>query len=306
MLSKWIGRRIVRGGLTLRTVAALGALLGAGCVRHAIQQDQRQEATMKSVEIAGPQGKIAVSEFGAGAGLPLLFLHADSGRASQWSDVARALATSRRALAFDFRGGGQSAPARDGDYSYTGRADDVAAVADALLPQRFVIVAHSGGAAVALEYAARHATRVAGLLLVDPPTDPRALPRHVREGLVRDLAGPNSLKAQQDFYRTIVGENPTTRARVLADCEAVVPAARAGIGAAFASWNPESALSGWHGPTRVLVTPPNDNEHALHQMRRDLPHRVIGGTGHWIQLDQPAMVERSILEFVAVLEGTPG
>lgn len=257
---------------------------------------------MKTIHVAGPQGALAVSELGAGGGLPLVFLHADSGRASQWSGVVRALANDRRKIALDFRGSGESAPARDGDYSYLGRADDVAAVADALGLRRFVIVAHSGGAAVALEYAARHATRVAGLLLVDPPTDPRALPQDVREQMVRDLAGPQSLKAQQDFYRTIVGDNPATRERVLADCEAVEHAARAGIGAALANWNPQPALEAWRGPTLVLSTPPSDNEHALYRLRPDLPHRVIGGAGHWIQLDQPALVAREIVAFVAGLE----
>lgn len=259
----------------------------------------------KSGAISGPQGTIAVRKLGAGAALPLLFLHADSGLASQWTDVACAVANAHRTVAFDFRGSGQSAPARDGDYSYAGRAGDVAAVADALLPQRFVIVAHSGGAAVALEYAAMHATRIAGLLLVDPPTDPRVMPRHVREGFVRDLAGPDGLQAQQNFYRTIAGENPTTRARVLADCEAVAPAARAGMGAALASWNPEPALRAWHGPALVLATPPNDNEHALYRLHPGLPHRVIPDAGHWIQLDQPALVERAILDFAAEAERAP-
>jgi pimeloyl-ACP methyl ester carboxylesterase len=281
---------------------ALGWLPAMAYVRHASQEHSTQEDIVTSI-VAGPQGQIAVTELGGGDALPLVFLHADSGLASQWEGVARAMPNDRRRVAFDFRGSGQSAPARDGDYSYAGRAGDVAAVADARSLQRFVIVAHSGGAAVALEYAAQHPTRVAGLLLVDPPTDPRAMPQSVRESFVRDLAGPNSLQVQQEFYRTIAGDNPTTRARILADCEAVLPAARAGFGAALAGWSPEPALRGWRGPTLVLASPPNDNPHALYRLRPDLPHRVISGTGHWIALDQPALVERIVLEFVAGLEG---
>lgn len=260
---------------------------------------------MQQTKIPGPQGELFVEQAGRGAGLSVLFLHADSGRAAQWREVAQQLAKERRTVAFDFRGSGESAPARDGEYSYSARADDVGSVLDALGLNQVVIVAHSGGAAVALEYAARHAGRVAGLLLVDPPTDPRALPQQVRDGFVRDLAGPRSLQVQQDYYRTIVGENPATRERVLADCASVSPAARAGAGLALANWDPEPALSSWHGRTLVLVTPANDNEHALYRLRAGLPHRVVSGAGHWIQLDQPQVVEQAIREFLAGLEAKP-
>jgi len=257
---------------------------------------------VKQIKIAGPQGELGVNEAGRAGGLPLLFLHADSGRASQWREVIQTLAEEWRTVAFDFRGSGNSAPARDGDYSYAGRAGDVAAVVSALALDRPAIVAHSGGAAVALEYAAEHASGVSGLLLVDPPTDPRALPQHVRDGFVRDLAGPRSLQVQQEYYRTIAGENPTTRARVVADCESVAAAARVGFGRALATWNPERALSAWHGPALVLVSPPNDNEHALHRLRPDIPHQVIAGAGHWLQIDQPALVAQAIRAFVSSLE----
>lgn len=249
-------------------------------------------------KVSGPQGELSVTQAGEGDGLPLLFLHADSGRAEQWREVMAELGPERRTAAFDFRGSGESAPARDGDYSYAGRAGDVAAVLTALSWERSVLVAHSGGAAVALEFAAQQPSRVAGLLLVDPPTDPRGLPQKVREGFVRDLAGPQSLKVQQDYYRSIAGENAATRARVLADCEAVSAEARAGIGQALATWNPEPALRAWRGSALILVTPPNDTEHALHRLRLDIPHRVVGGAGHWLQLDQPQLVAQAIRGFV--------
>lgn len=44
---------------------------------------------------------------------------------------------------------------------------DVEAVVDALDLDRIVLVGHSMGASIALEYAAQHPDRVAGLVLVD-------------------------------------------------------------------------------------------------------------------------------------------
>ena len=78
-------------------------------------------------------------------------------------------------------------PAANGDYSFDGRAEDVAAIADAFHLERFVIVAHSGGAGVALAYAAGNADRVAGILMVDPATNPRALPQEIRDRFVSIL-----------------------------------------------------------------------------------------------------------------------
>ncbi|HEY5958144.1 MAG TPA: alpha/beta hydrolase [Polyangiaceae bacterium] len=289
---------------TLAPLAWVG-LLTLACAGHATNVKHTQEAIMEQMKIAGTQGDLFVEQAGHGDGLSVLFLHADSGRASQWREVAHDLAKERRTVAFDFRGSGESDPARNGDYSYAGRADDVGSVWDALSLSQAVIVAHSGGAAVALEYAARHAGRVAGLLLVDPPTNPRALPQQVRDGFVSDLAGPHSLQVQKDYYRTIVGENAVTRERVLIDCESVVPAARAGNGLAFATWDPEPTLNAWQGQALVLATPANDNEHALYRLRNDLQHRLVTGAGHWIQLDQPLIVEQAIRDFLAALETQP-
>lgn len=253
-------------------------------------------------KVAGPQGELSVTQSGEGLGLPLLFLHADSGRAEQWREVMTELAAERRVAAFDFRGSGESGGARDGDYTYAGRAGDVAAVLDALGWERSVLVGHSGGGAVALEFAARQPKRVAGLLLVDPPTDPRALPQKVRDGFVRDLAGPRSLQVQQDYYRSIAGPNAATRDRVLADCETVSAEARAGIGKALAVWDPEPALRAYNGSALMLITPPNDTEHALYRLRPDIPHRVMGGAGHWLQIDEPKAVAQVLRSFVSGFE----
>lgn len=260
---------------------------------------------MKTRLISGSQGRLSVTEHGKGSALPVLFLHADSGRAAQWSELANRIGEERRTVSFDFRGSGESEPARNGDYGYEGRAADVSSVADALDLAKFVIVAHSGAAAVALEYGVRQPTRVAGLFLVDPPTDPRALPKEVRAGFVRDLAGPNGLKVQRDFYATLVGSNSAVRERVLADCEAVAPAARAGFGAALADWNPEPTLQAWRGPIFILATPNNDNEHALYRLRSDIAHEIVSPAGHWVQLDQPARVEQSIRRFIERVESEP-
>jgi pimeloyl-ACP methyl ester carboxylesterase len=267
---------------------------------------ETKEMTMTMSTIAGPQGQLATYSVKVGDGLPILFLHGDSSRASQWDQVVGLTTADREAVTFDFRGHGASAPAADGDYSYDGRARDVGAVADAFDLRKFLIVAHSGGCAVALAYAAKHRDRVAGLVLVDPATDPRALPKEIREGFARDLAGPNSLDVQNAYYTSIAGANAAVRQRVLGDAAVVDPAARAGAGKALAEWNPEPTLNAYHGPMLMLVTEPNDNPAALYRLRPDIPHQIVTGTGHWVMLDKPEVVAEAVNTFAATIETGQG
>lgn len=245
------------------------------------------------------QGRLAIYEKGRGAGLPVLFLHADSGRAAQWDEVLEQISADRPVIALDSRGSGASAEAKDGDYSYEGRAADIDAVAEARKLERFVLVAHSGSGAAALIHAARNPGRVAGLFLLDPATDPRAFPREIRDGIVAGLAGPDSLVFQKQFYATIAGGDAKTQARVLADCEMVAPEARLGFGKAFAAWNPEPALDAWTGPIFILSSEASDNGAALYRLRPEIPHAVMKGTGHWLQLDAPDIVADAIRRFIA-------
>jgi pimeloyl-ACP methyl ester carboxylesterase len=284
-------------------IGAIAAVtLVAGCGAAPRARTTAQEVSMSSRQIQGPQGSLAIHHSGAGTGTPVVFLHADAGRSAQWSETMARIGATRPVAALDFRGHGESAPARDGNYSYAARATDVAALADAISWKRFAIVAHSGGSAVALEYAAKHPDRVAGILMVDPPTDPRKMPPAVREKFVADMAGPNNLEALRAFYTGIAGPNEATKARVLADVDKVAPTARSGIANALAEWNPEGALGAYHGPMLVLASPPNDTPAALYRLRTDIPHRIVTDTGHWLQLDQPRIVENAITEFVASLD----
>jgi pimeloyl-ACP methyl ester carboxylesterase len=256
--------------------------------------------------VRGPQGQLATFEAGQSERLPALFLHADSGGAHQWQEVVLRVALERRAVAFDFRGHGASEPARNADYGYVGRAEDVSSVLHSLGLRRCLLVAHSGGAAVALQFAAQHPQQVAALLLIDPATDPRALPPAVKRDMLRDLAGPRSLDVQKAFYASIAGQDPAVPERVLADCERVDAAARLGVAEALAEWDPEPTLNAWQGPWFILASGANDNAHALYRLRPDVAHSVVPDVGHWIQLEKPALIEQMVRRFLHAVEGSRG
>ncbi len=260
---------------------------------------------MKLSTIQGPQGQLVALRINSAKvnGLPLVFVHADPGRASQWEAVMASMADTHDMTAFDFRGSGASAPSADGDYSYAGRAADITAVVDALHIKRFVIVAHSAGAAVALTYAAANGGRVAGIVMVDPLTDPRAMPAGALEGLVKDMSGPKSAQVFKTYVESIAGPNPAVRKQVIADAQTHDAASRTGMAKALGMWNPDITLKDFKGPIFILSTPATDNAGALYRLRPDIPYEVVPTDGHWIQMDKPTVVQKAIEKFVLKLGG---
>lgn len=254
--------------------------------------------------INGPQGPLVAFHASSGKAkeLPLVFVHADPGRATQWEAVMALLAKTHDMTAFDFRGSGASAPPADGDFSYAGRAADIAAVVDTFHIKRFVIVAHSAGAAVALNYAAANGGRVAGIVMVDPATDPRAMPAEVLDGLVRDMVGPNSAQVFKTYVESIAGSDPAVRKQVIADAQTHNATARAGMAKALVTWNPDATLKDFKGPIFILSTPATDIDGALYRLRPDIPHEVVPADGHWIQMDQPVVVQRAIEKFISQIK----
>src|SRR5437667_5995364 len=105
--------------------------------------------------IEGTLGRLRVDDGGRG-GLPVLFVHGNGGNRTQWKAQLEHLRQTRRAVAFDLRGMGDSEPAGDADYSVAGFSQDVAAIADALGLERFVLAGHSFGGAVVADYAGKH------------------------------------------------------------------------------------------------------------------------------------------------------
>jgi pimeloyl-ACP methyl ester carboxylesterase len=101
-----------------------------------------------------------------GEGVPLLLLHGLASNARIWDLTAPLLTPHFRVVALDQRGHGQS-DKPDGDYSFAEVTGDLAELLPALGLDRPVIVGHSWGGNVALQFAADHPGSVRALVLVD-------------------------------------------------------------------------------------------------------------------------------------------
>lgn len=253
-----------------------------------------------SVWIAGPAGNLYVRDGGVTAtqALPVLFLHSLAGNGGQWALQLDHLRRHRRAVALDFRGHGDSDPAEDGDYSIPGLAGDVEAAADQLGLRRFVLVGHSLGGSVAIEYAGRHPDRVVGLLLADPNGDQTRIPREQVDSFL-DALRKDPLGELDSYYQQLVlGGDRDAGRWVLEDLrlthEDAIPGALEG---SFV-YGPLPALERYRGPKLSIVSDMNQLPYSLHRLVPDLPIRLMHGTGHWLMMDRPESFNHLLEEFL--------
>lgn len=234
--------------------------------------------------------------------VPVVFLHSAAGDASHFSAQLAHLRPERRAVAFDFRGHGRSAPPRDGDYSIAGLAADVEQVADRLALDRFVLVGHSMGGAAAVAYAGAHGDRLAGLVLLDPASDGRALPAEVRAGIIAALRSPDYLKVVEDYWAPMLEPSPAdVRARLMGDLQRTRRDALVETLASLFVFDPVTPLRSYSGPALAIITRFNETPASYQALVPTLAHRKIDGVGHWLHLDAPEAVNEELDRFLRTL-----
>ena len=233
--------------------------------------------------VAGPSGLLAVDDGGSG-GVPVLFVHSFAGSGAHWQAQLAHLRTTRRAVAIDLRGHGLSAPPLDKNYSVPALASDIAAVADALNLRRFVLVGHSMGGAAAVAYAGMHPDRLAGLVLVGTPG--KVAPAQAQQTVAALDADYD--KTMAGYWESLLADaQPDVRARLQADRTRIPREPSMAIISAIFAFDPLPPLASYAGPKLVIDTTRADNPGALFRQAPGIPHRLIDGTSHWVQLDKP-------------------
>lgn len=140
---------------------------------------------------------------------PILLLHGLASAVHIWNLVAPLLADRGYSVtALDQRGHGESdKPARGYDYE-TIIADDSGAIAQ-LEIEKPVLVGHSWGATVALQYAASYPERVTSLTLVDGATNQLSQrPGWTREQALIDLAPPRFAGTPRETFLSYFKSGP--------------------------------------------------------------------------------------------------
>ena len=254
--------------------------------------------------IAGPAGKLGLDD--GGAGPAVVFLHSLAGNAGQWAAQTEHVRKTRRAIALDLRGHGRSEAPSDGQYGIATQVADVAAVVEALGLERFALVGHSFGAGVALEYAAAYPARLTHLVVADPVGDGTGTPEAEVRPFLEALESLAYTETIEGYWSSIAGSDGAVLERLLTDLRATPrETVVRGLHAVMA-FDPKPALARLRAPTLAVVTPANDYAYSMHKLGSGLPHRVIEGTGHWLQIERPAEFNRILDQFLQATGPAPG
>lgn len=245
-------------------------------------------------------GRIGFSEAGSG-GTPLVFLHGVGSDKSVWAPQIEHFGKSRRAVAFDYPGYGDSDPAAEG----AGRDDFAAAILaamDSLSIERAHVCGLSLGGVVAIALHAAAPERCESLILADT----FAVHPDGRGIYERSVAASADLRALAEARVDLLlaqPADPAIRAEVVETMAKIDPAAyRIGAEAVWlADQRDRAARIGV--PTLVVcgaedkVTPPALSRE-LAALIPGARYAEIPGAGHLSNLEQPGAFNRLVGEFV--------
>jgi pimeloyl-ACP methyl ester carboxylesterase len=273
---------------------------------------ENQHATSGFVEIDGAR----VFYEAAGAGHPLLLLHAGVADSRMWDDQWGLFTQHYRVIRYDLPGFGQS--------SMPARAFALHEIAAGMLShlgiERAHIIGVSWGGRVALDFTLTHPEKVAKLVLVCPSVSGEEPSEEVRrfgeeeEALLErgDLAAASDLNVRMWVdgpHRTPDQVDPTVRerVRVMQHHAFTVPEPE---GAELIRLDPPAIerLADVRSPTLIVIGD-LDIEMKLAMAGRlaaEIPGAqqvVIQGAAHMVTMERPAEFNRAVLDFLSVAQG---
>ncbi|HVV90371.1 MAG TPA: alpha/beta hydrolase [Solirubrobacterales bacterium] len=269
----------------------------------------------RRLEAAGTSARL-VEAGPAAATTAVVFVHGNPGSCDDWEPLAGAVGTvGLRAVAFDLPDFGETIAPTGFEHSALGYAGFVDAALAALGIERAHLVLHDFGGPIGLAWAAGHAERIASITLIDigilPGYKWHRLARIWRTPVLGELF---QATATRGAFRTMIGRaEPRGLPRPFVDRmfdhydrrtrRAVLKLYRATddpgtpdpqLVAALAAADPP-ALVIWGGGDSYL--PSSYAERQREFLPRAEVH-VLPHSGHWPFADDPAEVERVLLDFL--------
>lgn len=254
--------------------------------------------------IATSLGILGAAEAGSG-GTPIVFLHGVGSDKSVWAPQLAHFGRSRRAIAFDYPGYGESAPAAEGT-SRDDYAQAIFAAMDSLGVESAHVCGLSLGGVVAIAMSALAPSRCASLILADT----FAVHPDGRGIYERSLAASTDLRALAEArvdFLLAPGALDDVRLEVVETMARIDPAAyRIGAEAVWLADQRDRAAA-ITVPTLVIVgeadrpTPPQLSIE-LAGLVPGASLQTIPGAGHISNLERPAEFNLHVEEFLAGVE----
>lgn len=248
-------------------------------------------------------GAIGFSERGGGDALPILFLHGVGSDKSVWRPQLEHFGRSRRAVAFDYPGYGESdaiASASREDF-----AGAMLAAMDALGIGRAHVCGLSLGGVIAIAIHAAAPQRCASLILADSfAVHPDGQGIYQRSVEASQSMGMRALAEARVDMLLSSAATPELRVEVIETMSAIDPAAyRIGAEAVWLADQRDRARA-ITVPTLVLceaedrITPPALSEE-LAALIPGARFELIAAAGHLVNAEQPAAFNTAIVRFLA-------
>ena len=256
---------------------------------------------MNSIETS--RGKVGFLEQGSGGLLPIIFLHGVGSDKSVWRPQLDHFGKTRRAVAFDYPGYGES------DFVEDATRDDFAAsvlaAMDALGIEKAHVCGLSLGGVVAIALHATAPDRCASLIIAD------SFAVHPEGQAIydRSIAASHDIRALAEARvgALLASEEANLRSEVIETMAQIDPAAyRIGADAVWLADQGDRAAA-IRVPTLIIVgdedaiTPPALSEQ-LHALIPGSKLAVITGASHLANLDKPVEFNRAIDDFLSAVE----
>lgn len=245
-----------------------------------------------------------------GHGPIALFLHGLLSSRRQWQPNLPALSRHVRPVLVDLWGHGLSpAPPNDDAYTVESYVEQFELIRQSLNTQQIVLIAHSFGAGLAMQYAVRHPERVRAMVITNSTTafaDPEDVSmRESRERMVRalELEGSESIRALSMHPRRGKRLPPDLKDKLIAEADAIAPLA---IIRAARVTAPQLSAALDLERIRCPVLLVNGRRESGFQRYADLAARTIPSCeivnlegGHAINLEDPEGFDRATTVFLA-------
>ncbi len=260
----------------------------------------------------GPAPHLSVDY--AGQGELVVLLHGIGGNKRNWRDCVPALADHFQVVAWDARGWGESDD-YEGPLTFDDMADDLARVIDHFGAKRAHVIGLSMGGRIAMQFAERHKTRVASLVLCDTSRGITGWSDERKDTFLRSrqeplLNGQEVADIAEPLSRTLVSTGATPDAM-----EQVVDSIRRLHKDSYLKAIKVNLLTPPHEylgeimvPTLVIVgeldrlAPPADAR-AIADAIPDATLLILPNAGHLVNIEAPEQFNSAVLGFLLAQRG---
>ncbi len=247
-----------------------------------------------------------------GTGDPIIILHGLFGMLDNWRTLARSLENTYQCILVDLRNHGRSPD--DAEMNYTVMAEDILELLDDLKIEQPVIMGHSMGGKVAMQFAFQYPDRLSRLIVVD--IAPRKYPPHHAEVISAiEAIHPEALTDRsqaEEVLRSHLDNDEATIQFLLKNISrkpeggfewkanmpvliAEYDSLMAEVSSAMPFTKPVLYIKGAKSNS---ISPADED-----QIRKLFPNSnlvTIPEAGHWVHADQPAALLEALLPFLQI------